>query len=87
MNQLLRHNPFALPEAPDFVNDIGVKWWGVDIGEPADGTAVYVEDPSGDTDYLILRDGEIIYGTRSLDQLAWHFTVLERLRRDEEVTQ
>ena len=83
-SQLQRHNPFGLPKEPDFINDVGVKWWGINIGDQTYGTAVYVEAPNGDSDYLIIKDGEIIYGTKGVEALAWRFTILEKLRSDGE---
>ena len=80
-SQLQRHNPLALPAEPDFTNDLGVKWWGIDIGQAVDGTAVYVVVPDGNRDYLILKDDEIIFGTKNLEALAYHFTVLELVRK------
>ncbi|WP_152467710.1 hypothetical protein [Gordonia terrae] len=85
-SDLKRHNPFALPSEPDFTNEIGVKWWGINAGRAEDGTAVYVEAPDGDRDYLILKDGEVLYGTKSLEALFYRFTVLEHLRKLEATT-
>jgi hypothetical protein len=38
-SDLKRHNPFDLPEKPDWVNPDGIKWWGINIGDEKDGIA------------------------------------------------
>lgn len=77
---LKRHNPLGLDiSKPDWVNSEGVAWWGIDMGDTKDGYAVRVKGKDID-EYVILKDGGIIYSTHSLEQLAWKFTEF-KLRR------
>lgn len=83
MSDLKSHNPLAIGLAkipPDFINPEGVKWWGLDIGAPEDGKAVYVEFPTGARTYAILKDNEIVYDTHSLEFLCGKFEQLKLIR-------
>lgn len=51
-------------DEPDFVNGEGVKWWLVS------GNIWMVELPSGEREYVGIRDGEIIASGTQLDAVA-----------------
>lgn len=45
MSDLKRHNPLSIGLAntpPDWVSPEGIKWWGVNIGDPQDGHSTQV---------------------------------------------
>jgi hypothetical protein len=80
MSKLGRHNPLTLPKEPDWTNDQGTKWWGLDVGDPTDGSAAYVEAANGGRMYVILDEGGVIYETKSLEGLCFEFDKLRILR-------
>lgn len=81
MSDLKRHNVFSLPDEPDWTNSDGVKWWGLDIGDPQDGQAVYVEFPNGDAKYAILTEKHgIIYDTNLLENILFEFDKYKLIR-------
>lgn len=74
------YNPFALDvntDEPTFVNEIGVRWWQLDVGDPQDGIAYRVDGPA----YVIVKDRRVIYETMSLEQLCFQFDIY-RLNRE-----
>lgn len=83
MSDLKRHNPLSLglhPEPPDWVSPEGVKWWGINIGDPQDGHVVLIEQSEGDQEYVILNDKGVFYATRNLQSLASKFDQLRLIR-------
>ena len=81
MSQLQRHNALILDtNTPDFINEEGVKWWGLDIGDPQDGVAVRIDLPDGTATYGVLKDIGVVYTTKNLEQLMYKFTEYELIR-------
>ena len=83
MSDLKRHNPLSLglsPKPPDFTNDTGYKWWGIDIGDLQDGVAALVEAPDGSREYVIMDERGVFYATHSLEYLAGKFDQLRLIR-------
>lgn len=81
MSDLKRHSPLSLDhDKPDWVNEQGVRWWGLDVGEPQDGIAFRADFPNGDATFGILKDEGVIYETRNLEELCFKFTQLELIR-------
>lgn len=76
------HNALAINDStpPDFVNEIGVKWWQLNIGKKKDGTAFLV-DKNGDQEYVLIRDGQPVRATKNFEQLCYYFTELELVRK------
>ena len=83
---------------PDFVNELGVKWWkdhhttNYAQKEDRNGTKLdvvcfYIEEPTGRrTRVLISKAGEIIEEDQSLEGLAIKIDVRKFLKRDHEKT-
>lgn len=83
MSDIKRHNPLALglhPEPPDWISPEGVKWWGINIGDPQDGHPALIEHPEGNQEYVILDDKGVFYSTHNLEDLAAKFDQLRLIR-------
>jgi hypothetical protein len=80
---------------PDFVNEIGVKWWrDLDttkyaIREDSFGTTLdvavwFIEEANGRRTRLIVQDGRAIYDDQSLEGIAVRIDALKLLKREDE---
>lgn len=73
------YNPLSLnvnEDEPTYTNEVGVRWWQLDLGDPQDGVAFRVD---GDV-YVIVKDRKVIYETHNLEQLCFQFDVLRLVR-------
>lgn len=91
---------FAAPfeTEPDFMNELGVKWWRDDStthyaqkpdihGTTLEAVCFYLEEPNGRrTRVLISKAGEIIEEDQSLEALAVKIDIRKFLKRDHEKT-
>ena len=83
---------------PDFVNELGVKWWRDDTttdyaqrpdaqGTTLDVVCFAIEQPNGRrTRVLLSKTGEIIEENQNLEALAIRVDVRKFLKRDQEVS-
>lgn len=73
-----RDDMFPFESKPDFVNDVGIKWWlykGM-TEKLHKGQVFNVEFPSGERQRVILQDGNIVYETQDIDSLCCRIDVL-----------
>lgn len=61
---------------PDFVNDEGVKWWHIQ------GDIWMVELPSGEQEYVGIRNGEIVAHSTALDAVGIRLDLLASAEAD-----
>lgn len=52
-----------MDDAPDFVNNEGIKWWKV-------GPMWMVELPGGKREYVALEDGQVVYSSAQFEAVA-----------------
>lgn len=62
ISKLKHHNPFAMPDTPDF-EESGFKWWGIGSDAPDGIAAAYVELPDGDRNYVLIDARGVISDT------------------------
>lgn len=75
---------------PDFVNDQGTKWWLQKIATDY-GKRLGLKDIScwrakaldGLEEFIVIKDGEPIYHTTTLEALGVFLDILERLSQDD----
>lgn len=95
-NALPDFRPFWEQREPDFINEIGSKWWkdefttayahrknlhGISL---PDITAWIVQDAAGERiERILLRAGKPIYATPSLEDIAIRIDILKRLAQDD----
>jgi hypothetical protein len=64
---------------PDFVNDEGVRWWAHSAW--AGGQIWITEQPTGEQEYVAIRNGEIVSHSTALDAVAMKLDMLDLAER------
>lgn len=79
------YNPLSISlDKPSFINDEGVKWYAVDVGDRKYGTAFYVVKPDGNRSYVVIKNDKPVYiESFSLEQLMYWYTQQELMERFE----
>lgn len=66
-------------DEPDFVNEQGVKWW---LNGPWSGGQIWMTElPTGEQEYVAIRDGQFVASGTALDAVAVKLDVLDVAER------
>ena len=78
---------------PDFINEIGTKWWSVDLlndackrpdkhGITIDARCYIVELKNGERHYVMVQNNEVVYENQNLEAFCVYIDTLKILERD-----
>ena len=83
--------PDIFETEPDFINEIGVKWWKDDYitnyaqredqnGIKLNGVGFYIQETSGRKSRVFIMDGKIIAADQTLDGIGCKIDILKMLK-------